>query len=157
MPEPLIVAGTGSRSLESTALVLAALQHAAGGRTDVLLRVGDCPSGGDVLMRHAAVWLRWPRPQVFRKDPEDYPKVAPLHRNTRLAAAKPPAAVGVALFTPGLRNRGTVDCGAKLVNAGVLVTCWCEGCGPVPMGEPCPEHMIDEVLATWRRRTGVLL
>lgn len=150
---PLIIAGTGSRAFRSMETTLAALTHTAGDRKDVLLYVGDCPTGGDILMRTGALYLGWLRPRVFTADWRGLGHAAGPERNSRIAGAEPKAHKGVALFGAG-RNRGTLDCATRLVNAGIPVGCFCDECGPgEPRPSPCPEHSLPEVLSTWHART----
>jgi hypothetical protein len=163
---PLRILGTGSRAWANTTVALAALEQASGGRKDALLVVGDCPTGGDVYLKAAAFRLGWPRPLVKRAnwtapcdascrpghrrrrmDGTSYCPLAGMRRNTEIVASG--ATAGVALLATGLRNRGTLDCAAKALAAGIEMTAWCDECPPAPLPAPCQEHSIPEVVARW--------
>lgn len=174
MPDPIVAVATGSRAFTSFLIALAALQHAAGDRTDVILRVGDA-RGADKLLRAAAGRLGWPDPDVKRTDWERWcpacqaPRSHRRHkagrswcptaghdRNTAVVHDGPPAASGVALLSAGLRNAGSMDCAVKMHRAGISPVFWCDGCGEVPMDAPCWGHSLPEVSARWRAETGTL-
>lgn len=176
---------TGSRQFSRPSVVRHALTQAQGRRPEEMQLVhGQCDprtSGGHRIpwlaakdlpgatqrLLYGADWqadlaaleLGWPEPE---RHPADWRrgKAGGPERNVRMAARG--GDEGHAFLSAGLRNQGTMGCAVLMAKAGIPVLFWCDACcvaAPVlvPVFTPCDTHQIDEVGATWRRRTGVLL
>jgi hypothetical protein len=81
---------------------------------------------------------------------------AGFRRNSAMVAKDPPARRGLAFFTAGLRNSGTLDCSVKMFHANVPLRCFCDACGLRSLDGPCRRHSARVVLDGWDKETGVL-